>query len=990
MKGSTDSGRMREDQNGERKGITSEHHRPKTVGSTDKTMLVGDSLCEKNSLPAEVITIVEGEMRLIGTDEDGEPITLKKYREGEIAGSDVLIRGEKGLCIRASRTTRGASQRSLDYLEDYCEKEDIERRHREVEPWELWAATTAGKSSNRLVGKELLHECEEFCKGSKAEVIQLKPGATSLIVENKIFLVSTSNLEGWETGDVIRQDCEIVINGRRPGRIIEITEDWPPAHVDPTIRENRNALSENKGEKENEELSHKQALEDWFGKQHKDNRHPYFHANGEKQAALCCLRMLARANDLPFRSDLIRRILEEQFKKSNGKRASIETYAAMCNLIGLRSSWLKPDSANLIDRAPLPALGLLKDGPVVLWEAEKGKTLVGDPQKCQRWLKTEDLFIGSGENPISIICVERSSRAPISRFGLKWFIPAIKKHKGALAQVVVTSFFVQLLGLFNPLLIQQIIDAVISQGNFSSLHVLGTLLIAMAIAQALLGSLRTYMFSDTTNRIDISLGGEIINHLLKLPLSYFGRRSVGEVSSRIGELERIRGFLTGTALTALLDAAFSVIYIAIMLLYSVPLTLASLAVLPIFLGITSFVSPIIRDQLRQQAEANAKVQSHLVETLSGMETVKGQGMELTSEWRWEQLYGKKVAAGFRNTITSTAASSTNQFLGQASGLIVIWLGAILVLEGRLTLGQLIAFRILSGYVTTPLLRLGGLWQNFQQTALSLERLADIVDHQEEIELAGKELPPLPPIKGSVQYSKISFSFSKGQILNLANVSFEASSGSFIGVVGSSGSGKSTLLKMITRLFDPDEGQIRIDGHDISKVDLYSLRSQIGVVPQDSILFDGTIQENIALTRPESSFDEIRAAAKIACADGFIEDLPAGYSNRVGERGSALSGGQRQRLAIARMVLKHPKLLVLDEATSALDAETEELVTKNLAEEFKDRTVFFITHRLTSLRGADKILVMEKGVLVEEGTHSELLKLDGRYRSLYLKQGGESK
>ena len=265
----------------------------------------------------------------------------------------------------------------------------------------------------------------------------------------------------------------------------------------------------------------------------------------------------------------------------------------------------------------------------------------------------------------------------------------------------------------------------------------------------------------------------------------------------------------------------------------------------------------------------------------------------------------------------------------------------------------------------------------------------VIDHQEEIELAGKELPPLPPIKGSVQYSKISFSFSKGQILNLANVSFEASSGSFIGVVGSSGSGKSTLLKMITRLFDPDEGQIRIDGHDISKVDLYSLRSQIGVVPQDSILFDGTIQENIALTRPESSFDEIRAAAKIACADGFIEDLPAGYSNRVGERGSALSGGQRQRLAIARMVLKHPKLLVLDEATSALDAETEELVTKNLAEEFKDRTVFFITHRLTSLRGADKILVMEKGVLVEEGTHSELLKLDGRYRSLYLKQGGES-
>jgi ATP-binding cassette subfamily B protein len=584
-----------------------------------------------------------------------------------------------------------------------------------------------------------------------------------------------------------------------------------------------------------------------------------------------------------------------------------------------------------------------------------------------------------------VLCLERSATTPKARFGLSWFLPAIKKHRNALLQVLITSFFVQLLGLFNPLLIQQIIDAVISQGNFSSLNVLGTLLVVMAFAQALLGALRTYLFSDTTNRIDISLGASIIHHLLRLPLSYFAKRPVGEVSSRISELEKIRSFLTGTALTVLLDAVFSVVYIAVMLIYSVPLTFAALGVLPLFVGLTIGVAPIIRRQLRQQAEASAKVQSHLVETLSGMETVKGQGMELPSEWRWEKLYGGKIEAGFRNTITSTAAGSANQFMGQVSGLLVIWLGAMLVLEGEMTLGQLIAFRILSGYVTSPLLRLASLWQNFQETALSLERLSDIVDHRKEIEIAGENLPPVPPLQGAVSYEGVNFRFSSSGPLQLININFEIPAGSFVGIVGSSGSGKSTMLKMLTRLFNPLEGTIRIDGYDISKVDLYSLRNQVGVVPQDSLLFDGTVQANIALSRPDASFEEITGAAQVACAHDFIQALPEGYASSVGERGSALSGGQRQRMAIARMVLKRPRLLVLDEATSALDVDTEQQVTRNLAEVYRGSTVLFITHRLGSLRNADRILVMHEGSLVEQGTHNELLELSGRYATLYRQQ-----
>ncbi|NDE38913.1 MAG: peptidase domain-containing ABC transporter, partial [Synechococcaceae bacterium WBA_2_066] len=400
-------------------------------------------------------------------------------------------------------------------------------------------------------------------------------------------------------------------------------------------------------------------------------------------------------------------------------------------------------------------------------------------------------------------------------------LPAIKQHRGILIQVLVASFFVQLFALLNPLLIQQIIDAVISQGNLKSLNVLGSLLVAMAVAEAILGSLRTYLFSDTTNRIDISLGSTIIDHLLRLPLSYFAKRPVGEVSSRVNELEKIRRFLTGTALTVVLDSIFSVIYIAVMLLYSPILTVWALGVIPFFIGLTAAAAPVIRKQLREQAESNAQVQSHLVETLGGMETVKGQGMELHSRWRWQQLYGGQIAAGFRNTITSTAAGSASHFLEQLSGLLVLWVGAGLVLQGKLTLGQLIAFRILSGYVTSPLLRLATLWQNFQETALSLERLSDIVDHPQEIEIAGENLPPLPPISGAITYERVNFRFASSGQLQLLNIDFEIPAGGFVGIVGSSGSGKSTLLKLLTRLYDPLEGTIRLDGNDISKVDLYS-------------------------------------------------------------------------------------------------------------------------------------------------------------------------
>jgi ATP-binding cassette subfamily B protein len=829
----------------------------------------------------------------------------------------------------------------------------------------------------------------------RQRVVLLPPGDHTITADMGPLLLSSSNVEGLTPGAELGPGDRLRVLGRLPARLLARPEPWPPRAAAAVVV---GRSSDESGEPAAELLepewiespsalvpiSQREALEDWYGRQWADGTFPHHRGSGELDEVLACLRMLARQFDLPFRRDVLRRVLADQLQRQAGEGLGPMQLAALCDLMGLRASLLelRPDQ---LPRLSPPALVWLEGHPRVLWQLGGRDGLLSDPRGAQRRLSHQDLGSWSPEGTLTVLAVERNAATPTSRFGLAWFWPALRQHKVILAQVLIASFFVQLFALLNPLLIQQIIDAVITQGNLSSLNVLGTLLVGLAIAQAVLGSLRTYLFSDTTNRIDISLGSTIIDHLLRLPLGYFARRPVGEVSSRINELEKIRRFLTGTALTVVLDALFSLIYIAVMLLYSVPLTIWALAVVPLFIGVTAVSAPVIRHQLRDQAEANARVQSHLVETLSGMETVKGQGMELHSRWRWQQLYGGQIQAGFRNTVTSTAAGSASRFLEQLSGLLVLWVGATLVLKGELTLGQLIAFRILAGYVTSPLLRLATLWQSFQETSLSLERLADIVDHPEEIEIAGQQLPPLPPVQGHISYAGVSFRFGSQGPLQLANVSLDIPAGSFVGIVGASGSGKSTLLKLLTRLYDPSEGVIRVDGHDISKVDLYSLRTQIGVVPQDSLLFDGSIMANLALTRPDAGFEEIVQAAQVACAHDFIQALPAGYSSSVGERGAALSGGQRQRIAIARMVLKRPRLLILDEATSALDVDTERQLTRNLMDTYRGSTVLFITHRLGALRHADRILVMDQAALVEQGSHDELMALQGRYATLFQQQ-----
>jgi len=949
----------------------------------------GEKLCNFNQDVPGLFLITKGKLRLLDKSNSGEIFTIRTYSEGEYIGAIQLLRGVVDQSIAASNNVNGFILPANKFIKLVLKEKDFLNYFSFVDSVEFYYALKSNKDFKKFESKAILNWIKnEFSES--ISILNSAPGGRFFNKNKGRWIISSCNIRDFNSGCFLDSPANFFVEGSIPARLIPVSLD-----LQKKINSFREKLSNNIYEEEYQDrylenetknfILQSEALEDWYGRLRKDKYYPFTSGSGLLSETLACLRMLSHYYDLPFRKDLIEKVITEQIKLNSYKKISLYQLAAIFEFIGLKSSLLSAEENNLINRLPCPCLIFIENRPVIIWKQSGSKSFISDPLKGKKWLNNEDfLNIGKKQN-LKVLFIERTSFSPKARFGLRWFLPSISKHRISLFQVVLASFFAQLLGLFNPLLIQQIIDAVINQGNMTSLNVLGTFLVIMAITQAVISSLRTYLFADTTNRIDISLGSSIIHHLLRLPLNYFSSRPVGEVSNRINELEKIRGFLTGTALTAVLDATFSIIYIGVMLVYSVRLTFLSLAVLPLFILLSFVVSPIIKEQLRKKAIASAQVNSHLVETLSAMETIKGQGMELHSEWRWEKFYENQIKAGFRNTITSTYAGAASNFLQQVSGLVVIWAGATLVLNSQMTLGQLIAFRILSSYVIGPMLRIVSLWQNFQETIISLERLSDVVDQKEEIEIAGENLPPLPNIKGKVKYIGLNFRFNNSGPPQLSNINFEIQQGEFVGIVGSSGSGKSTLIKMLTRLFNPNGGSIEIDNADISKVDLYSLRSQIGIVPQDSLLFDGSIQENIALTRPEATFEEVQDAAKIACAHSFIQELPSGYSTKVGERGSNLSGGQRQRIAIARIILKQPKMLILDEATSSLDVETESQVTNKLLKLFKNKTVFFITHRLTNIIHADKILVLHKGILVEKGTHEELLSLNGRYATLFKQQ-----
>ncbi|MDC3095548.1 ABC transporter transmembrane domain-containing protein [Prochlorococcus sp. AH-716-M06] len=917
-----------------------------------------------------LIKIKNGKVRCI-YESKNDLLMLKNYTEGEIFGAEHILSDIQEQTLVSSTSVNLEILPTDLFLKLIEEFPQLYKKFNYTSVPEIFSCIRNSEIYNNFSDTNLLKLSKTYFEENPE--IEINPIFNNPEVN---YFACSKNFEFLKKGDSINKNSKLETSSKLKPRILKI-----PNLKNPVSLSEKQKIEKDSRARELKENIKKETYQEWYGKLNNE-KFPHFRTKEKRNQLFVCLKMLSIFHNVPFQRFAAKRLLSNFLKGDNISNLNNTNLLTILDLIGLTGTNFNPQNIEQFKRTPLPALLIFKNESQVLWKYQNNNFLISNPSQDQQWVNINKLFENFEDEKIQLIGIEHLSSNKSFKFGFSWFLPSIKKYKYSLLQVIVSSFFVQLLALFNPLLIQQIIDTVISQGNLNALNLLGILLIIMSFSQGLLGTLRTYLFSDITNRIDISLGSKIIKHLYRLPLGYFSKRRVGEVSSRISELEKIRNFMTGTALTITLDAVFSIIYILVMLLYSVKLTLLSMSVIPFFVFLTVFVSPIIKRQLRQKAEYNAKVQSHLVESINGIETIKGQSLEMQSEMRWENFYSNQIKAGFNNTITSVAAGSANQFLQQLSGLIVIWVGAGLVLKGELTLGGLIAFRILSSYVTNPILRLTSLWQNFQETSLALERLSDIVDSKNEKEIKNDNLPFLPNIDGQISFKDVSFKFDSNQPLLLKNINLNINPGEFIGIVGKSGSGKSTLMKLLMGFFNPNEGEILIDNNDITKVDTNSLRTQIGYVPQETFIFDGSIAQNISLTKPDSSLEEIKEAAQLACADEFINCMPNSYASYVGEKGSNLSGGQRQRLGLARVLLSKPRILILDESTSALDTLLEKKIINNLLNISGKLNIIFITHRVYSLKKAKNIFVIDEGKVIEQGNDSELLMKEGRYKMLH--------
>ena len=639
-----------------------------------------------------------------------------------------------------------------------------------------------------------------------------------------------------------------------------------------------------------------------------------------------------------------------------------------------------------LDKLPLPAIGLSKDGEYfILARCQDDQVLIqapGNPPKQLQRDELRDIWSGEALFATTRLAIETDEKP----FDLRWFIPAIVKYRKLFGEVILASLFTQVIALASPLFFQVVVDKVLVHQSLGTLDVLAFGMLAIVIFDILLNGLRTFIFSHTTSRVDVELGARLFDHLVSLPLGYFEKRPVGQTVARVRELDNIRDFLTGSSVTVLIDTFFTAIFFAIMYYYSQTLFWIVVASIPFFIILSLWITPSLRNRIEEKFQRGAVNQSFLTETVTGIETLKAMSIEPQMRHRWEEQLAAYVRAGFRTVIISTLGSQGVQLISKIVMVAILWIGATEVIAGNMTVGQLIAFNMFASQVNGPIIRLAQLWQDFQQMRISVARLGDILNSPTE---PGHDAakPVMPTIKGRIEFERVSFRYEPNRPEVVRDLSLTIEPGEVIGIVGRSGSGKSTLTKLVQRMYLPERGRVLVDGSDIALIDPAWLRRQIGVVLQESVLFRASVRENIALSNPSMSLEKVVAAAQSAGAHDFIQEMKDGYDTILEERGSNLSGGQRQRIAIARALAANPPVLIFDEATSALDYESERIIQENMQNICAGRTVLIVAHRLSTVRRADRIVVLEKGAIVEQGSHKELLALGQNYANLYQQQVG---
>ncbi|MBX3454259.1 type I secretion system permease/ATPase [Ferrovibrio sp.] len=651
----------------------------------------------------------------------------------------------------------------------------------------------------------------------------------------------------------------------------------------------------------------------------------------------------------------------------------------------IESNWQK------LAGTQLPAIAECRDGRFVLLaarraEADKEAVLVLDQGNGRPVSLSRTEFEGSWTGRLILLASRASLAGDQRRFDFTWFIPALVKYRGLLGEVLFGSFLIQLLALAAPFVFQIVIDKVLVHRSLTTLDVLVFAFLVISVFETIFGGLRAYLLAHTTNRIDVELGARLFDRLLSLPLAYFGARRVGDTVARMRELETIRNFLTSSALSVAVDVAFTIVFIAVMLAYSGFLSMIVLLSLPVYVLLSFIVTPMLRRRLEESFVRGAESQSFLVERVSGVETLKAMAVEPQTQRRWEELLAGYVGASFRANFLGNVAGQLAQMVNKIVVAATLWFGAKLVIEGAITVGELVAFNMLASRVSTPILRLAQIWQDFQRARISVDRLGDIMNVPGEAGLRTGRAS-LPILRGEIGFDRVTFRYTADGPDVLRQIGLHVPAGQVLGIVGPSGSGKSTLTKLVQRLYAPQGGRVLLDGMDIAGVDVIGLRRQIGVVLQENVLFSGSVRENIALANPGLALDQVIHVAKLAGAHDFIMAMPQGYDTLVGERGFNISGGQRQRLAIARALAIDPRILIFDEATSALDVESELAIQRNMSQIRQGRTVLIVAHRLSAVRSADRVVLLDQGVIVEDGKPEELLHKGGRFAAMYRLQAG---
>lgn len=701
-------------------------------------------------------------------------------------------------------------------------------------------------------------------------------------------------------------------------------------------------------------------------------------------SGLACLVMMARLHGVAADADQ----LAHEFSRAGQPFETTDILIA-AKKMGLRAKCTTVDIAR-ISTTPLPAVAMERDADgrmqfFILARMEAGQALIQSPSIGRpQTVSVEDLKARwTGE---LILFTSRASLAgEMAKFDFTWFIPAVIKYRKLLLEVLAVSFALQLFALITPLFFQVVMDKVLVHRGYTTLDVIGVGFLVVVLFDVSLTALRSYVFAHTTSRIDVELGARLFRHLVGLPLAYFQARRVGDSVARVRELENIRAFLTGNALTLVLDLLFSVVFIAVMSYYSGWLTMIVVASLPCYAILSALFTPVLRARLHEKFNRGAENQAFLVETISGIDTVKSMAVEPQWTRRWDSQLAAYVSSSFRTATIGTLANGGVTLISKLVTVATMYFGAKMVIEGKLSVGQLIAFNMLAGQVAQPVMRLAQLWTDFQQTGISVQRLGDILNSRTEV--SGNK-SALPALTGRITLDEVAFRYRPDGPEVLRNVSLDIQPGEVIGVVGRSGSGKSTLTKLVQRLYVPERGRVLVDGMDLALADASSLRRQIGVVLQENVLFARSVRDNIALADPGAPMAAVIQAAELAGAHDFILELPEGYDTLVGEHGSTLSGGQRQRIAIARALMTNPRVLIFDEATSALDYESERVIQSNMKAISMGRTVIIVAHRLSAVRDANRIIVMERGQIVESGQHAELLRNEaGHYAHLHRLQQG---